>query len=93
MTLFGKRSDTGAHAKVTWTLADAQRAKLTGNPAWGKYPRSMLLARATSELCRMLFADVIGGLYTEEETAAIEGVAWEPATRPSSSTRSPNDGE
>jgi len=73
VTLYGQRRDTGAEARVTWTLADAQRAKLTGNPAWGKYPRSMLLARATSELCRMVFADVIGGLYTPEETAAISG--------------------
>ena len=47
---------------MTWTIGDAQQAKLTGNPSWGKYPRSMLLARATSELCRMLFADVIGGV-------------------------------
>ena len=80
VTLSGQRRDTGARATVTWTLADAQRAKLTSNPSWGKYPRSMLLARATSELCRMLFADVIGGLYTPEETAAIEGHAWEPET-------------
>lgn len=78
VTLAGQRKDTGAKATVTWTMEDAQRAKLTANPAWGKYPRSMLLARATSELCRMLFADVIGGLYTPEETAAIEGHAWTP---------------
>lgn len=26
----------------------------------------------------MLFADIIGGLYTPEESAAIEGVSWEP---------------
>lgn len=78
VTLYGRRRDTGSEAKVTWTIADAQRAKLTSNPAWGKYPRSMLLARATSELCRQIFSDVIGGLYTEEETAAIEGVVWEP---------------
>lgn len=80
VTLAGRRRDTGAQASVTWTIGDAQRAKLMGNPAWGKYPRSMLLARATSELCRMLFADVIGGLYTPEETAAIEGHAYEPST-------------
>jgi hypothetical protein len=79
VTLAGRRRDTGAVAKVTWTIGDAQRAKLTGNPAWAKYPRSMLLARATSELCRALFADVIGGLYTPEETAAIEGRSWEPS--------------
>ena len=78
VTLSGTRRDTGARATVTWTIQDAQRAKLVTNPAWGKYPRSMLLARATSELCRMLFADVIGGLYTPEESAAIEGTAWEP---------------
>lgn len=77
VTLAGRRKDTGAQAKVTWTMEDASRAKLTGNPSWAKYPRSMLLARATSELCRMLFADVIGGLYTPEETAAIEGHAYE----------------
>ena len=78
VTLSGQRRDTGARATVTWTLADARRAGIDKNPAWGKYPRSMLLARATSELCRMLFADIIGGLYTAEESAAIEGVAWEP---------------
>ena len=80
VTLYGRRKDTGADATVTWTLKDAQRAKLTGNPAWGKYPRSMLLARATSELCRQIFSDVIGGLYTPEETAAIEGRVLVPET-------------
>ena len=80
VTLYGRRRDTGAEAKVTWTLQDATRAKLTGNPAWGKYPRSMLLARATSELVRMLFSDAVAGLsYTPEETAAIEGIDYEPA--------------
>jgi hypothetical protein len=78
VTLHGQRRDTGAQATVTWTIADAQRAKLMGNPAWAKYPRSMLLARATSELCRQIFSDVIGGLYTPEETGAVEGVVVHP---------------
>src|SRR5262245_50876808 len=78
VTLAGVRSDTGSRATVTWTLKDAERAGLLKNPAWSKYPRSMLLARATSELCRAIFSDVNTGLYTPEGTAAIEGVAWEP---------------
>jgi hypothetical protein len=78
VTLHGQRRDTGAQATVTWTIDDAKRAKLLGNPAWQMYPRSMLLARATSELCRQIFSDVIGGLYTGEEVAAIEGHVYEP---------------
>jgi hypothetical protein len=98
VTLSGVRRDTQARATVMWTIKDAERAGLVKNPAWSKYPRSMLLARATSELCRMLFADVIGGLYTPEETAAIEGRAWEPAdpaelVDPVSMTHFDNDDE
>ena len=78
VTLAGRRADTGAEAVVTWSMADAQRAKLAGKGAWATYPRAMLLARATSELARMLFADVIAGLsYTPEEVASINGTAWE----------------
>jgi hypothetical protein len=41
--------------------------------AWSKYPRAMLSARATAELCRLHFADVIGGLsYTPEEIADFD---------------------
>jgi hypothetical protein len=77
VTLDGQRSDTGATARVTWSMADAQRANLLGKGAWKTYPRAMLLARATSELARMLYADVIAGLsYTPEEVASIEAPEW-----------------
>lgn len=76
VTLYGQRRGSGSRAQVTWSIADAQTAKLTGNPSWSKYPRSMLLARATSELCRMIFPDVIGGMYTPDEAASIEGKDW-----------------
>ena len=55
VTLHGQRRDTGASATVTWTIADAQRAKLMSNPAWGKYhdrccwpgPRASCAARSS----------------------------------------------
>jgi hypothetical protein len=79
VTVSGVRRDTQASASVTWTMADARTAKLAGRGAWVTYPRAMLLARATSELCRMLFSDCVKGLsYTPEEVAHIDGNVWEP---------------
>lgn len=76
--LKGVRADTGSTASVRWTLEDAKLANLTNKDNWKKYPRAMLLARATSELCRIVFPDVVAGLsYTPEEVASIEGVDFE----------------
>jgi hypothetical protein len=70
--LEGIRSDTGAKATVTWSLDDAKRAGLANKKNWETYPRAMLLARATSELCRTIFPDIIAGMsYTPEEIQSI----------------------
>ena len=40
----------GSHtARYTWTLADAEQAKLTQKDTWRQYPRAMLRSRAISE--------------------------------------------
>lgn len=71
----GTRNDTGSTATVKWTMEDAKLAGLAGKNNWRTYPRAMLMARCTSELCRILFPDVIAGLsYTPEEIVSIEGV-------------------
>jgi len=80
--IFGKRREGGGAGEmtVTWTLDDARRAGLTGGSGWQKYPRAMLLARASSEICRGIFSDAIAGLgYAPDETAEIVGGTWEPS--------------
>lgn len=82
VTLCGQRAGDERVERVRWTLDDAKRAKLVaaGDSSWSKYPRAMLLARATSELCRLLFSDVTGGIaYGPDELEEIAGVAPPPA--------------
>lgn len=68
VTVRGKRTDTGDEMTVTWTMAMAQRAGLVNKQNWKGYPEAMLWARASSQLCRMLFPDCLGGVsYTAEE--------------------------
>jgi hypothetical protein len=77
VVLWGKRADNDSEATVEWSMKDAQQAGLAGRGAWKTYPRAMLLARATSEICRMIFSDCIMGLsYTPEEASSIAGVEW-----------------
>lgn len=67
-TVTGKRRDNGDTMTVTWTRDMAAKAGLLGKDNWKKYEASMLWARAVSQLCRMLFPDVLTGMiYTPDE--------------------------
>ena len=74
-TVAGRRRDSDQTSRVTWTMDDAKRAKLDGKPNWRTYPRQMLLARASAELARAVFADAIGGLAATEELEDDEAPA------------------
>jgi hypothetical protein len=67
VTIAGRRRDSEQVTRVTWTMDDARRANLAGRQNWRTYPRQMLLARASAELARAIFADAIGGLMAAEE--------------------------
>jgi hypothetical protein len=68
----------GGSLKVSWTIKDAERAGLTGNPTWKKFPRQMLKARCISEAVRGIYPGVLSGLYAPEEVAEFGPVQTEP---------------
>lgn len=61
--------DSADYVSVQWTIDRAKRAGLAGRQQWARYPRQMLQARASSELGRLLFPDVLAGLDVYEELA------------------------
>ena len=70
--LYGRRRDTGSDFEAVFTIDDARAMKLLGKGNWATMPRAMLMARVTSLLGRMLFADVLLGMeYTPEELGAV----------------------
>lgn len=74
VTASGRRRGSEKWTKVTWTMDDAKRGGLDGKQNWRKWPRAMLIARATAELCRMIFPDVLAGIsYTVEELSDGDG--------------------
>jgi hypothetical protein len=65
--------------RVSFTMAEAQTARLLEKDTWKQYPQDMLRSRAISRACREGFSDVILGLYTDEEIESIGSVPH-PAT-------------
>lgn len=63
----GRRRGSDSWTTVEWTLDMARAAKLLGKDNWIKWPRRMLQARASSELCELVFPDVIHGFKATEE--------------------------
>lgn len=88
VTVSGRRAGSERTSSVTWTLDDAKRANLAGKANWRLYPRQMLTARATADLARAIFADVIGGLAATEELEDVDpfDVVGPVAEAPSSTT-------
>lgn len=70
VTVRGKRKGSDHIEEVTWSWDRATQARLTGKKNWQDNPEAMCVARATSEVCRLIAADVLMGLaYSSEELA------------------------
>ncbi|MBM4592367.1 hypothetical protein GS454_03040 [Rhodococcus hoagii] len=64
----GKRKGSSITQRTEWSIDRAKQLGLMGKDNWKKQPRAMLIARATSELCRLIASDVLLGLpYSSEE--------------------------
>lgn len=64
----GRRAGSEAWQEVVWDIPRAQRMGLMGKDQWKKQPRTMLIARATGEICRLIASDVLHGMpYVAEE--------------------------
>jgi hypothetical protein len=66
----GRRRGAQDWQQVTWTLQRATRLGLTQREQWKKQPQAMLVARATSEIARLIASDALMGIpYSYEELA------------------------
>ena len=66
--------------KLSYTIEQAEKAGLLAPPRpgkkpspWHKMPTQMLRARAKSELARLVYPDLLAGLYTPEELRDANG--------------------
>ena len=60
--------DASKTQRITWTIDDARARNLAGKVNWRTQPRNMLIARATSEVVRLVAADAVLGIpYSIEE--------------------------
>jgi hypothetical protein len=77
----GSRRGSNVTETSTWTLDRAKGLGLTNKDNWKKQPQAMLVARATSEVCRLVAADAILGIgYTVEELTDEPGTTGTPGT-------------
>lgn len=66
----GRRKGSDEWQGVTWTIDRARDLGLVSKDNWKKQPGAMLVARATSELARLIASDAILGIgYSAEEVA------------------------
>lgn len=79
----GRRKGTDAWQTVEWTTARAGQLGLLNKPEWKKQPQTMLVARATGELCRLIASDALHGMpYVAEELEGTVHAEIAPAKAP-----------
>lgn len=75
--------------KYTFTVQMARAAGLSGGN-WSKYPENMLRKRCQTNLARMVYPDVVLGMYDDDEGREIRGDVRRPEPEPERAA--PSDG-
>jgi hypothetical protein len=60
---------------LTFTIEDAMAMNLAGRDNWKKQPATMLRWRVVTALCRLVYPDVVEGIYSEDEAEDIRATA------------------
>lgn len=82
-----RKDDPSFEYTARWDRDKAQRAGLTNNPTYSKYPGAMYRARAVSEVVRMGASDAMYGLiYTPEDLGEVANEPGAPEV-PAETTR------
>ncbi len=59
----------GKPQRMSFTIEEAKTAGLTNKDNWKKHSAAMLRARAQAALCRVVYQDVLAGVYSDDEAA------------------------
>lgn len=70
-----KLTHTFQMAEKAWPKSKPDWEKKFLESGWGKNPTDMLVARATARLARMVYPDLLAGLYTPDELIEIRAEA------------------
>jgi hypothetical protein len=65
-----KRRGCPRPVRLSWTIRQAQAAGLVNQPNWKAYPEAMLRARCEAALARMVYPDIVAGIYDPDELGA-----------------------
>ena len=71
-----RRAGDPGPTRLSFSIEQAQRAGLTGNPTWAKHPEAMLRARCSSALCRTVYSDLLLGIYDPDEVSDRAAPSW-----------------
>lgn len=69
-TCYMSRRDYNFEYTFSFSMEDARKANLLDKAIWKQYGKTMLKWRAVSGCARVVFSDVIGGMYMPEEIAS-----------------------